>query len=163
MGFFDNLFSSEARKNRKSHISNMIAVALADGHIDPNEVTFIQAIANRYGLTDAEFKELVSGKQVPFHKPASTEEQFSQLWEMFMLMIVDNERHPREIAILKDVAAKFGISPAIVDDMNSVFSEEKLAGFTDNPQVQARVDLHMQMLQLKYGLTTKQPSVIWPS
>jgi uncharacterized tellurite resistance protein B-like protein len=163
MGFFDNFFSSEAKKNRKSHIGNLISVALADGQIDQNEVTFIQAIANRYGLTDSEFKELVSGKPMPFHKPKSTEEQFSQLWDMFMVMIVDNERHPKEIAILKGVAAKFGISTAIVDDMNSVFSEEKLAGFNDNPQVQARVDLHMQMLQLKYGLTTKNPTVIWPS
>lgn len=162
MGFFDNFFNSEAKKNRKSHISNLLSVAIADGQLASAEVTFVRAVADRYGLTDKEFNELTSGKKVPFHKPESKEEQFAQLWEMFLLMIVDNDRHPREIAILKEVAVKFGINSTIVDDMNSVFSDEKLAGFIDNPHVQARVDLHMQMLQYKYGLTTKQPSVILP-
>jgi uncharacterized tellurite resistance protein B-like protein len=162
MGFFDKFFSSEAKKNRKSHIYNLLSVAIADGHLASAEVTFVRAVADRYGLTDKEFNELTSGKNVPFHKPESKEEQFSQLWEMFLVMIVDNDRDPREIAILKQVAVKFGISSIIVDDMNSVFNDKQLAGFVDSPAVQTRVDFHMQMLQYKYGLTTKQPSVILP-
>jgi len=43
-------FDSEKTKIRKSHIKNLITLALSDGHIDKRERDFLLEIASRWGL-----------------------------------------------------------------------------------------------------------------
>ena len=44
-----DLFDSHTKKKRLSHIKNLIAIAAADGHIDPEEVALIFDIGGKIG------------------------------------------------------------------------------------------------------------------
>ena len=56
MGFFN--FKSQSQKERETAVKNVIAVMLADGKIDPNEMKFLSMVCQRAGVSEKELKNI---------------------------------------------------------------------------------------------------------
>lgn len=117
MGFWD-IFDSRDKKERLSHIKNLLALACADGHLTKDEVSLIFRIGVNAGLTPEELNRILERPDsVKFCPPETYKERIEQLYDMVMVMMVDGEISEREVAFCKMIAMELGFSHQIIDQM----------------------------------------------
>lgn len=117
MGFFD-LFKSQAEKERLSHIKNLIALSLADGVVQKNELAAIAAVASREGISPQKVQELLSKpEKTNFIVPESDGKKLQYLRDMVLLMMSDGNINENELALCKVCAEAFGYKNEVIDVM----------------------------------------------
>lgn len=95
-------------------LSELIALAKADGKIDASELDFIHRIGKRMSLEKDQINHL-------FENPSDsvtlfTEgERISHFHKLLLVMYVDGEIHKDELSLLRNFGLKMGIRPAIID------------------------------------------------
>ena len=110
-GFFEN----EQAKKIKSHLLNLAALAKADGHIDAREMSFIQAVGKKNGISASEVQALVSGnKGASSHLPTNDSERFDQIFDLVDMMLADGIVDETEMEFCIMMAEKLGFRKAIV-------------------------------------------------
>ena len=113
--------------DKRSHLVSLIKLAETDGYVSPIEIMFIKGLSLRMGVSHDEFNEILQQRDsIPFRVPLKKEEQFRQLAELVILMNVDLENKPEEIAIINDIAGKMGISSDKVAEIVEYLSKNKL-------------------------------------
>ena len=120
-----NLFRSQEEKARLSHVKTLLAVALADGKLEKNEIAAIATVAARENVDVKEVEKMLEGKDsVKFTVPKTDEEKIQQLKDMVTLMMIDGNINEREVALCKAVAAEFGYREEIIEAMVMSIIEE---------------------------------------
>lgn len=115
MGFFD-LFRSKSEREKLSHIKGLIALALADGKIEDNELAAIVAVCTREGVDEKEFRKLLNDPDsVKFVVPKDEEKKMLYLKDMICMMMCDGEIHENEFVLCKLVAESLGYPHEVVD------------------------------------------------
>jgi uncharacterized membrane protein YebE (DUF533 family) len=110
-GFFEN----EQAKKIKSHLSNLAALAKADGHIDEREMSFIIAVGKKNGISAADVQALVSGaKSAGTDLPTNDSERFDQIFDLVDMMLADGVVDETEMEFCIMMAEKLGFRKAIV-------------------------------------------------
>jgi uncharacterized membrane protein YebE (DUF533 family) len=110
-GFFEN----EQAKKIKSHLSNLAALAKADGHIDAREMNFIIAVGKKNGISASDVQALVSGsKTADSHLPTNDSERFDQIFDLVDMMLADGIVDETEMDFCIMMAEKLGFRKAIV-------------------------------------------------
>lgn len=126
---------NEKSKVRKSHIVNLVSLALADGIIDKKEQALLIKIATQTGMSSGEFEEILENpEKVKFYPPATKEEAAVQLLDLILMMLADGKVQDSELKFCTEVALKLGfparkvdyIIENIIDDLNRKIERELL-------------------------------------
>ena len=115
MGFFD-LFRSKSKSEKLSHIKGLLALALADGKLEDNELAALAAVCAREGVDEKEFKKLLNDPDsVKFVVPKEEEKKMLYLKDMVLMMMCDGEINENEFVLCKLVAESLGYPHEMVD------------------------------------------------
>jgi uncharacterized tellurite resistance protein B-like protein len=117
MSLFD-LFTSPEKKKGKSHLRNLLSMAMADGKIDDSEYDFLTKIATKYNISIVELDQIKAeiSKKGGFaiEKGSSA---FEQIFELIKMMMIDNNINPNELKMCKNFAKKIGFANDKVDEL----------------------------------------------
>jgi hypothetical protein len=119
MDFSDILKLFKAGKaSAKSHIRNLIEIAVADGGFGAEEQRLLEYAAMRNDISRAQLQDLqADSSKVRFKVPFSEEEKFFQLYDLVHMMSVDKNIHPEELRLCEIFAIKFGYRKEVVREM----------------------------------------------
>jgi len=110
MNFLDilNLFR-QGKGTARSHIKNLIEVAVSDGNFDLIEYDLLKKIAKRNGINENHLKEIrTAPTSVQFELPEGKEERFQQFYDLVHMMTIDQTIHDEEMKLCNLFAIKFG-------------------------------------------------------
>lgn len=121
IGFFEHQYLSY----KKSHLSNLIALAKADGHLHEHEERLIYKVGEKYRLKEKQIKKLIDGEtETGVFIPESHEKKMEQLYDLVRMVYADGVVEEDEIQFCKTVVRQFGIKEGIVEWMISIFAKE---------------------------------------
>ncbi len=127
MGFFDMF--KPVREETKSHIKNLIEMAMADGHFDIDEYDLLLNIGKRYGVTKSGVEKVKSDQMgIKFIVPTDAKERFKQLYDLVNMMVIDGFTDPSEKKLCSYFAKRFGYHPKKVDELVYSIAENISAG-----------------------------------
>ncbi len=110
-----SFFESEAEKKLKSHITNLGALAKADGHVDPTEMDFIITIGERHGMKPSDVRSLLSNvDSVKPQLPTNDTERFDQIYDLVEMMLADGIVDESEMEFCINMAVRLGFKKSIV-------------------------------------------------
>ena len=99
----------EGNATAKSHMKNLIEVAIADGQLDPVEYNLLKKLARKYHITEKELENIRENRtNIEFEVPEDDSEKFEQFYELIHMMIIDEDIHPDEENLCVIFARKFG-------------------------------------------------------
>ena len=117
MGLF-SVFDNHANDRKKSHLKNLIEIALADGTFDEREKKLIKEIAIKFELTESDIEEIQKHPEsVKFTPPSSEKLKIEHLNELVKMIIADNKIEEEEVKVCKNLAIKLNLAPNIIDDL----------------------------------------------
>ena len=93
MGLFD-LFRSQEKREKLSHLKSIMAMAMADGRISKEEEFLIASIMKREGLSIDDVKKCLNSNIVC---PADVETRCKYLADMIALMVADGKIDDNEL------------------------------------------------------------------
>lgn len=103
-------------EEKKSIISELIALSKVDGVVADDEVALIKQMGNMLGLSDPEILDLFQNP-APFKPPSAPMDRIVQFHRLVLLMNVDGEISPNEIQHLKLAGIKLGLDADAVEEV----------------------------------------------
>jgi len=108
----------EGKVGAKSHMKNLIEMAMVDGHFDSTEKDLLDRIAKKYGVST---KQLDSIKDNPdaiqFEVPKDEKMKFEQLYDLVNMMVADDYSDREELKLCGVFARKFGYEESKTDEL----------------------------------------------
>jgi uncharacterized tellurite resistance protein B-like protein len=118
------LFESKKSKEKKSHLKNLLIMAMADGNLDKNEADLIFVLAKKYNFSVKEINAVKDNPQkVKFVPPKNINERFEQLFDLVLLMLSDGEIEENELKFCVILAINLGFDSKIVPELVSKIVE----------------------------------------
>lgn len=106
-------------KNR-SHLNNLMSIAMADGQLAEQEYQVLYMVAKRLGMSEVDITDIrLNPESVKFTAPKSYDEKVQQIEDFICLMSADNDIDPNEIEVCKKLAMHLDLAPRIIDDLLS--------------------------------------------
>ena len=98
----------EGNATAKSHMRNLLEVALADGQFDPAEYDLLKKLARKYHITEKELENIRGNPvDIEFEVPEDDGEKFEQFYELIQMMIIDDDIDRDEENLCVIFARKF--------------------------------------------------------
>lgn len=117
MGLF-SVFENNEQNRKKSHLKNLIELALADGNMDDVELRLLKDIAARLDMTMEDIEDIRKyPEHIKFTPPSSDKAKVKQISDLVKMMIADRKIEPNEVKLCKSLAIKLNLAPNIVDDL----------------------------------------------
>jgi uncharacterized tellurite resistance protein B-like protein len=108
----------QGKATAKSHMRNLIEIAVADGGFGTEEQRLLEYAAQRNNISRAQLKEIqADASQVRFEVPSGEEDKFFQLYDLVHMMSVDENIHSEELRLCEIFAIKFGYRKEVVREM----------------------------------------------
>ena len=105
---FINLFR-EGKVSAKSHMKNLLEMAMADGHLEKSEEQYLSKLSRKYGISKKQLDEINENKEnIEFIVPEKEDEVFIQLFELTNMMVIDENIDSEELRLCVLFAKKFG-------------------------------------------------------
>ncbi|NMM50509.1 hypothetical protein [Marinigracilibium pacificum] len=121
VGFFE----TDHLKFKKKYISNLIALAHADGHFHEDELTFIQNAAKRLDLKDKYLNELLENvDELKIEVPTSLNSKLDLLHDLSILILADGNIDENELAFARHVSHLMGLKENFVIDLIYKFEKD---------------------------------------
>ena len=99
----------EGKSSAKSHMKNLIEMAVVDGNFDQMENDLLKAIAKRNNISEGQLKEIhTNPNHIKFEVPTDKTERFHQLYDLVHMMSIDKNIHSEEMKLSHIFAIKFG-------------------------------------------------------
>jgi uncharacterized tellurite resistance protein B-like protein len=117
---FNDIISlfKQGKTTAKSHMRNLIEIAVADGGFGTEEQRLLEYAAHRNNISRSQLKEIqADASKVRFEVPSGDEEKFFQLYDLVHMMSVDENIHHEELRLCEIFAIKFGYRKEIVREM----------------------------------------------
>lgn len=113
-----NIFKSDEDGVRRSHLKNLVAVALADGKLTDDEWELLVYLASRLGISEDEINTIKNNPDsVQFIPPKKYEDKIQQIEDLVTLISIDHDINPKEIELCKKISLRLDILPQIVDSI----------------------------------------------
>lgn len=130
-----NIFKADHDGVRRSHIKNLISVAMADGRLDREEWDLVVAIARLLGMSDQEIEVIRQNPEnVKFVAPKKYEDKVQQIHDLVALITIDGEINERELAVCRKISLRLDILPQMVDDIISQIMQPESSSPPTFPQ-----------------------------
>ena len=95
---FLNYFDHHDRKKTRSHLKDLVRVALADEILKDEEKQFLERVATNAGIGPEELKEIIDEvTHIEFIPPTELDQKFEQLFNIARLIMIDDHIHEKEI------------------------------------------------------------------
>ena len=111
-----NLFRRD-KSSARSHMKNLIEIAISDGIFDHTETELLHKIARRNGVSTSKLKSIEKSGDILFEIPNDDFEKFQQMYDFVHMMIIDNEVHHEEMKLCNLFALKFGYPKVHIDEL----------------------------------------------
>ena len=130
----------ENKSISKSHMKNLLEMAMADSHFDDSEYTLLKKLAKKHKVSEKELEKIKDDpSNIDFELPKNKEEKFEQFYELVNMMTIDQDIDSAEINLCKIFAEKFGYEKD--DEMINVIVENIKNGL-DWQESMARVSMY---------------------
>lgn len=102
-------------KGMKSHIANLVAIAMSDGNFSVNEKKLIFEIGERNGITREKVKEIIrmENEDIKFKIPKNDLDRFNKVYELVEMWHADGDKAEQEMDICIEIAEKLGFRKEI--------------------------------------------------
>ena len=108
----------QGKATAKSHMRNLIEIAVADGGFGNEEQRLLEYAAQRNNISREQLKDIqANATAVRFEVPRGEEEKFFQLYDLVHMMSVDKEIHAEELRLCEIFAIKFGYRKEVAREM----------------------------------------------
>jgi hypothetical protein len=109
-----NIFPSKKTKGIKSHIANLVSIALSDGNFSTAEKRLIFDIGKMNGISNEKIKDIIkSNEPIKFKIPKSDSERFDRVFDLVLMLLADGMKTEDELAACIELAEKLGFRKAI--------------------------------------------------
>jgi uncharacterized tellurite resistance protein B-like protein len=99
----------QGKGTARSHIKNLIEMAVVDGAFDLIEFDLLKQIAKRNNISESHLKTIQDNPgSIQFIVPSNEREKFNQFYDLVRMMTVDNSIHTEEMKLCNLFAIKFG-------------------------------------------------------
>jgi len=99
----------EGKASSKSHMKNLLEMAMVDSHFDDSEYQLIKQFAKKYKVSENELAEIQKNPEgVKFELPDKENEKFEQFYELVQMMMIDEKIFEEEKSLCRIFAKKFG-------------------------------------------------------
>ncbi len=108
----------EGKATSKSHMKNLLEMAMIDSHFDDHEYQLLKKLAKKHKVSEKELKNIQENPaEVKFELPEDDNEKFEQFYELIQMMTIDEKIYEEEVNLCIIFAKKFGYSnqPGLVD------------------------------------------------
>lgn len=113
-----DLFASNEKLAKLSHLKHLVGLAHADGVIKDSELAAIAVVMHRDGLTERDFKRCIEEPQsIDYQKLTTDRDRLTYLTDMVLLMMADGNIDENELLLCKLTAESLGYKHEIVDDL----------------------------------------------
>jgi uncharacterized tellurite resistance protein B-like protein len=113
-----NIFDSKDKKNRMSHMLNLLAVACADGKFEQSEIDLFLQIGKRIGITEDELRRVIQNPgSVKLTAPDNDTDRIALLYDMVLMMMVNGDIDENEVLYCKNTAIRLGFNHKVIDVM----------------------------------------------
>ena len=115
----------------KSHIKNLLEVAMSDGHFDETEYDLLLKIAKRHKVGKP-FIEKVRKimDSVEFVMPKTDAERYDQIFDLITMVMADGAIDHNEIRVCNKYAEKLGFDKRVVEELVYSISSNISMGHT---------------------------------
>ena len=121
----------EGKVGAKSHMKNLLEVAMVDGDYDKTEQKLLDALAKKHSISKKQLQEIHDAPEhIDFEVPGDEKHKFEQLYELVHMMVVDNYIYKEEIKLCGIFARKFGYDPNKSDELVNSISQNIQNGHT---------------------------------
>jgi uncharacterized tellurite resistance protein B-like protein len=112
---FSDLFDNEFKNRNKGHFSAIVRVALSDGELTSEERAFLDKLAIRLEISNAEYEEILeSPSKYPINPPVLHTQRLERLYDLSRMVYADHILGPKQKAILTRFALALGFTPSNV-------------------------------------------------
>jgi uncharacterized tellurite resistance protein B-like protein len=112
---FSDLFDNEFKNRNKGHFSSIVRVALSDGELTTEERAFLDKLAIRLEISQAEYDEILeSPSKYPVNPPHLHVQRLERLYDLSRMVYADQILGPKQKAILTRFAMALGFTPSNV-------------------------------------------------
>ncbi|MBN4070186.1 TerB family tellurite resistance protein [Olleya sp. AH-315-F22] len=123
-----DLFVSGFRKRNKDHFASIVRIAMDDGEISDQEKAFLDRLANKLDISEANYKIILKDfKSHPINPPLSYNRRLERLYDLSRMVFVDHIKGDHEEVLLRKIAIGLGFSPEnvkyVVDKALTLVSE----------------------------------------
>ncbi len=126
MDILSNIFGPDKEGLRRSHVKNLITIALADGHLSEDEWELLVYLASRLGVGEEEINAIKENPEaVTFVMPKTHDQRVQQIEDLVLLMSIDHDINPNEVELCKKISLKLDVLPQIVDSIIAGRHDEK--------------------------------------
>ncbi len=106
-----DLYDSGFRKRNKDHFAAIVRVAMSDGVISDEEKAFLDRLARRLDITDAQYKEILKDYMShPVNPPITYDNRLERLFDLARMVYADSELGEKQTAILERLGVGLGFS-----------------------------------------------------
>ena len=102
-------FWKEGKPTSKSHMKNLLEMAMVDSHLDDTEFDLLKKLAKKHKVSEKELNEIQADPdKIEFELPEDDNEKFEQFYELVNMMTVDERVFEEEKNLCRIFAKKFG-------------------------------------------------------
>jgi uncharacterized membrane protein YebE (DUF533 family) len=113
-----SIFSQNPTDKNRSHLKNLISMAMADGSMDQREWDLLNEIARKLRLTEEDINLIQKNPDLIENiTPRRHKEKVQQLYDLVCLMIADFDIDEGELRFCHKMADKLKLDPLVVDDL----------------------------------------------
>lgn len=111
-----DLFDSGFRNRNKGHFSAIVRVALSDGTITSEEKQFLDKLAIKLEISQAEYEEILENPlKYPVNPPLMHAHRLERLYDLARMVYADHVLGPKQKQILTRFALALGFTPSNVN------------------------------------------------
>lgn len=112
---FSDLFDNEFKNRNKGHFSAIVRVALSDGDLTEEEKSFLDKLAIRLEISQAEYEEILENpSKYPINPPHLHVQRLDRMYDLSRMVYADHVLGPKQRAILTRFALALGFTPSNV-------------------------------------------------
>ena len=109
---------SDRNKAYRSHLKNLMVLAMADGHLDLGEEHLLIAIAHRLGLSEDDIADIRNNlDDIEFRLPSHYDDRIEQLHDLFTLMSIDGHIDEEELEMCRELGHKYELTHTVIEEM----------------------------------------------
>lgn len=117
MSIADYYEGGETKQN-KSHLENLIAVAMEDGVIADSELNLLKRFAVKLSIDNTHFEEMLQGvDRYEMNPPVGKEERYKRLYNLVDIAMVDGMLEKDELTLVSKYAIGLGYSEKDADEL----------------------------------------------
>ncbi len=109
---FSELFESGFKKRNEDHFAAIVRVAMSDGIINEAERAFLDRLATRLDITEADYKAILKDyASHPINPPTSYDNRLERLFDLARMVWVDHIEGEDQVKLLQKLCIGLGFNP----------------------------------------------------